>query len=111
MNGKLKINKIEKNQHILFKIIVLFFIAVSLLSILGCSQGKKEIHHVFPQQFRGEFERMGIDIDQYGLALTKETHRGVGGLHSSGWNKKWFAFFTDNKNPTEKQAMKHLEGM
>lgn len=112
MNIKLKISKIKNKKYTFHKVIALFFVAISLLSISGCSEGNKEIHHVFPQQFRGEFEKMGIDIDKYGIALTKETHRGVGGgLHSMGWNKKWAEFFTFNKSPTESQAMKHLEVM
>jgi hypothetical protein len=50
--------------------------------LAAASTSGKAFHHIFPQEFRDEFERMGIDIDQYTIPLDPEIHRII---HSGGW--------------------------
>ena len=57
-------------------------------------------HHIFPQQFRPEFEEAGIDIDQETIEMTLEEHRA---LHSDGYNQEWGDFFDENPNASEGQ--------
>jgi RHS repeat-associated protein len=58
------------------------------------AQAKKDYHHIFPQEFREEFERMGIDdIDQYTIPLNPEVHRII---HSGGWyGGKYYDMYND----------------
>ena len=51
-----------------------------------------ENHHIFPQQFRADFKRAGINIDQFLVKLGKDVHTGV---HQGGWNADWQAFLGD----------------
>jgi len=89
-----------------------FALLLALLVVLSACVGEKtEIHHVFPQQFIHEFQAIGIAVDDFGIILTKEEHRGSNGLHARGWNQQWAAFFTHHQKPTHKQIMMHLQKM
>jgi Predicted lipoprotein of unknown function (DUF2380) len=57
-------------------------------------------HHIFPQQFRSQFESAGIDIDEYTVEMTQEEHQA---LHSKGWNDEWGDFFDENPNASPGQ--------
>ena len=60
------------------------------------SDGKKLFaHHVFPQQFREEFAKRGINIDSpiYIKLLNQQQHTAI---HSAGYNSMWKKFFIDN---------------
>jgi hypothetical protein len=72
------------------------------------------LHHIFPQQFRDQFERLGIDIDKYTIRLDQITehiplHSGVeySGVETEGWagtyNDHW-AVFLDQPGITAKDA-------
>jgi hypothetical protein len=60
-----------------------------------------QAHHIFPQQFSGQFEQAGVDIEQFRVQLSEGTH--LGQLHSSGgipgvgpgglWNETWRQYF------------------
>jgi RHS repeat-associated protein len=57
-------------------------------------------HHIFPQEFRSEFESAGIDIDEHTIEMSPEEHQQ---LHSNGWNQEWGDFFDENPNPSPQQ--------
>jgi hypothetical protein len=69
--------------------------------------------HIFPQQFRQWFADRGIDVDEYTVALERQTH--LAGIHGrggfvgpgdamlpGGWNDRWAAFIAANKNANAK---------
>jgi RHS repeat-associated protein len=67
-------------------------------------------HHLFPQQFRDAFKKMGINIDDFTVSVPQNTTH-LKGLHGKGfnelpggWNKAWQQFFTDNPGATAKDA-------
>ena len=81
-----------------------------------------DLHHIFPQQFRDWFSARGIDIHQYTVAVTQNTHHagihGRGGLpfpnRSQGilpgrYNARWEAFIRDNPDATMQEAY-HFAG-
>jgi hypothetical protein len=96
---------------VLKKYVLPLLIFTFVFSIIGCDGGKMEVHHVFPQQLRGEFLKIGMDVDDFGIRLTKADHRLAGGLHSQQWNKQWIEFFKLNKSPSKEEVMKQAEGM
>jgi RHS repeat-associated protein len=50
-----------------------------------------EDHHIFPQTFRDDFARIGIDIDDWTITMKAEKHRQ---LHNKQmWNQEWERFF------------------
>ncbi|MGQ0676432.1 MAG: DUF2380 domain-containing protein, partial [Rhodospirillales bacterium] len=60
---------------------------------------KPERHHVYPQQFRREFEKRGVDIDdpKHIREMPRDQHRGKEtGVHSRGYNRRWEDFFENN---------------
>jgi hypothetical protein len=66
-------------------------------------------HHIFPQKYRPNFEKLGIDIDKYTVSLGQNTHlRGIHGKGSFGlagkWNDRWKAFFQQNPDATAKDT-------
>ena len=72
-------------------------------------------HHLFPQQFRPDFARVGIDIDQHTVALPTTTHLSAvhrrGGFVGPGnvdlpgqWNQLWTEFWDTNPDATAKEA-------
>jgi hypothetical protein len=60
-----------------------------------------QAHHIFPQQFAEQFEKAGINIEEFRVQLSEGTH--LGQLHSSGgipgvgpsglWNETWRQYF------------------
>ncbi|WP_424831376.1 RHS repeat-associated core domain-containing protein [Ruegeria sp.] len=70
-------------------------------------------HHLLPQQFRKQFARLGINIDDFTVALGRSTHlRGVHGKGLNGlpgkWNSRWADFFSKNPSPTKSQVLEHM---
>ena len=57
-------------------------------------------HHIFPQQFRPQFEGAGIDIDEYTVEMTQAEHQA---LHSNGWNDEWSDFFDEHPYASPEQ--------
>jgi RHS repeat-associated protein len=55
------------------------------------------LHHVFPQQFEGEFEQIfkgtGETIHDYTIPLPQSLHQTI---HSNGWNADWEEFLFSN---------------
>jgi RHS repeat-associated protein len=68
-------------------------------------------HHIFPQAFRNQFARMGINIDKFTLKIPSKLHSF---LHAQGdkafpggvWNGAWKDFFKMNPNATIEDAYK-----
>ena len=67
-----------------------------------------ELHHIFPQQFRSDFERIGINIDDSTIKIPKQLHQTI---HSSGWNNKWQTYFQANPAITKAQVWSKVENM
>jgi hypothetical protein len=70
-----------------------------------------ESHHLFPQQFKSQFERAGIDIEQHKVDLSRSQHRlKPDGLHTGtdNWNANWRQFFQQNPSATRGQIFQQL---
>ena len=73
-----------------------------------------ERHHQLPRAFRKQFERAGLDIEQFKVDLPSGTHRlKPGGLHTgpNNWNRQWKEFFEQNESPTRHQILDQLDRM
>ncbi len=74
-----------------------------------------EEHHLLPRQFRDFFEKAGLNIDDFKLALDARKHRlRPNGVHTSSagdWNGVWEDFFENNANATSEEILKQLEKM
>jgi Predicted lipoprotein of unknown function (DUF2380) len=73
-----------------------------------------EPHHNLPRQFSPEFNRAGIDINDYVLYMPRNEHRLLpNGLHtgSNHWNAQWRRFFKDYPNATPDQIFEHANNM
>ncbi|MEK6283555.1 MAG: SpvB/TcaC N-terminal domain-containing protein [Acidobacteriota bacterium] len=76
-------------------------------------QFKTHLHHVFPQKFFEEFQKLGIHVDDYVMRLKFEQHIGREGVHVKGdYNGRWEDFFnaarTSGKKLTKKDAEEFL---
>jgi Predicted lipoprotein of unknown function (DUF2380) len=71
-----------------------------------------EQHHLLPKEFKGQFKRLGFDIEEYKIPLTASQHRlkSGNGIHTGpeSWNKRWDEFFRKVENPTKEDAIKFL---
>jgi RHS repeat-associated protein len=81
-------------------------IAAPIFTVLGVSGGGLGLgfpithdHHIFPQQRRADFLRIGIDVDKYTITISAKKHIN---LHSGGnYNWEWEEFFHgEGANPT-----------
>jgi hypothetical protein len=73
-------------------------------------------HHLLPQQFKSEFERVGLNIEDYKVELPRDFHkdihgRGGGEAWTNSWNQQWKRFFRGNPNPTATEILRRLETM
>lgn len=58
--------------------------------------GKIHYHHIYPQQYRGFFEGLGINIDQWTVAVDEKIHLKY--IHSeSKWNEMWKAWIEEHE--------------
>jgi RHS repeat-associated protein len=85
-----------------------------IIALLPAPQMQK--HHIFPQDFRKLFEKVGINIDEHTVEVSQGVH--LKGLHGKGsfvgpgnkmlpakkWNNAWKEFFAQNPNPTAKEV-------
>jgi hypothetical protein len=72
---------------------------------------KTETHHLLPRAFKRQFEKAGLDIEQYTMELSVDRHRlKPSGVHTgpANWNKQWKQFFQENPNPTQSQILDRL---
>jgi RHS repeat-associated protein len=62
-----------------------------------------EAHHIFPYALRGDFGRIGIDVNRprFGAWWEKAGHR----ANAFRYNQAWRTFFRENPNATRDQAL------
>lgn len=83
--------------------------ALAVLTTGGIGGGVKvpraPDHHIFPQQRRADFLKIGIDVDQYTITISARKHMR---LHSGGnYNWEWEEFFHgEGAKPTYDSAFK-----
>jgi RHS repeat-associated protein len=67
-------------------------------------------HHRLPQEFEDKFNDAGLDINSPEMkkALPADKHIGKGGVHPSGYNRRWRAFFDKHSKPTKRQILNYL---
>jgi RHS repeat-associated protein len=72
----------------------------------NAAQAGIENHHLFPQQFRDEFAKIGINIDDYIAPVAFEKHRGAStGIHPE-WNRRWKEYL--KRNPDKAEALRYM---
>jgi hypothetical protein len=70
--------------------------ALQKLRDAGINCDNIEWHHIYPQEFRPEFGKIGIDVDKWAIPLCAEDHRGKdAGIHrkDADYNGRWHDFF------------------
>ena len=75
---------------------------------------KIDQHHLLPKQFRIQFEKAGLDIEEYKIPMDEASHRlRPGGLHtgSDNWNKQWEVFFEEFPDAEKAQILAQLNKM
>lgn len=98
-------------------LLILVVIAMTLISCGGeevISDGLAEYHHIFPKEFRNDFLKIGIDVDDFTTVLTKRDHRGIGkGLQykPKNWNQTWKDFLNTNTGITQKKVERQAKEM
>jgi hypothetical protein len=75
-----------------------------------------ERHHLLPRQFKREFERAGLNIEDYVKELPRDFHKDVHGRGGgenwiNSWNKQWDKFFRENPNASAGKILEQLEKM
>jgi RHS repeat-associated protein len=79
--------------------------------------GKSKIieqHHLLPKQFKQQFKKAGLNIEDYKIPLDKADHTlKPDGLHTgtNNWNKQWSDFFEQNPNATKPEILDQLDKM
>jgi hypothetical protein len=72
------------------------------------------LHHLLPQELRGKFEKLQLDIEKFKIWLDPKVHleHVHGGAPEGGlWNQTWKEFFTQNPNATVTQVKDQLARM
>ena len=75
-----------------------------------------ERHHQLPRAFKSQFEKAGLNIEEYAIDLSKDAHRlKPKGLHTGkgtdNWNGAWKQFFGLNPNANKAQILGQLSKM
>jgi len=73
-----------------------------------------EVHHQLPRQFQSQFERAGLNIEDFTIPMDKAAHRlKPDGLHtgSDNWNRQWQDFFNANPNAGQDAILEQLRIM
>ncbi|MCM1564676.1 MAG: pre-toxin TG domain-containing protein, partial [Dehalobacter sp.] len=71
-------------------------------------------HHQLPQQFKKQFEKAGLDIENYKIPMDKTDHiLKPDGLHTGkdSWNKQWDDFFEKYPDARQNQILNQLDKM
>ncbi len=73
----------------------------------GIKPPDEQAHHVFPNKFKINFDKAGIDINnpKYGIWLEKNFHL----QKASKYNKSWEKFFERSNAPNKDEIFKHME--
>ena len=64
-----------------------------------------------PRQFKDQFERAGLNIEDYKIPIDKAAHRlKPDGLHTgpNNWNNQWQDFFNANPNAGRNAILEQL---
>jgi hypothetical protein len=69
-----------------------------------------------PRQFKEQFERVGLNIENYTIDLPRDFHknvhgRGGGEAWINSWNQQWDRFFRKNIDPSASEILKNLNKM
>ncbi|MDA8064621.1 MAG: DUF2380 domain-containing protein [Thermaerobacter sp.] len=72
-----------------------------------------ERHHLLPKQFIKEFKKVGLDVEDYTVRISRAMHRlKPGGLHTgtNRWNARWAKFFEErNGRYSAEDVLKYLD--
>ena len=69
-----------------------------------------EKHHLFPQQFRGQFADQGINIDDFAVEIPADLHQSLHYGNGGGvWNADWRGFLMDE--PSREEMMQFKDTM
>jgi RHS repeat-associated protein len=79
--------------------------SASSLGVRALSAPMLAKHHIFPQQFREFFTKLGINVDDFTVELGQTSH--LKGVHGKGlgnmpgkWNGRWADFINSHPNAT-----------
>jgi len=66
-----------------------------------------EAHHIFPQHFRADFAKMGINVDNplFGSFVQKQIHRSFNHSYNAIWEAFWTPFRNTGTLPTQQQVL------
>jgi hypothetical protein len=73
--------ELEMKSRLLF----LFVMIMSVGFLISCGDGinQPEYHHIFPNEYRSQFEKIGINVDDFTIKIPFSQHRGAGtGIHT-----------------------------
>jgi RHS repeat-associated protein len=84
--------------------------------VLYAVRSRFEAHHQLPKEFRNQFAKARLDIEDYVIDLEKAAHRlKPGGLHTGAgagnWNGAWREFFKRNPNASKQEILDQLAKM
>ncbi|GAP90434.1 putative YD repeat protein [Rosellinia necatrix] len=71
----------------------------AMRNLLAATWERTQLHHVYPQEYRDQFKKIGIDVDNFTVSITDEVHRicTVGGEANGSklgkWNDRWNELF------------------
>lgn len=86
-------------------LISLIFIFIFILNVERINaQENNPFHHTMPQQFRDQFKKAGINIDDYTIQLEKDIHQKLHGSEVE-WNKQWNDYLSNNPNPSKSEIL------
>lgn len=90
--------------------------ATSFVSATVTAATRTNYHHIFPQQFREKFAKLGLkEIDEYTIVLPEQFHQALHAGRSSGapgrYNKLWDDFFRQNPDATLDNVVDFAEKM
>ncbi len=71
-----------------------------------------ERHHNLPKDFKKQFERAGLNIEDFVEEMPRWRHRlKPNGVHTgpNNWNKLWREFFNEVLNPSREQILDALD--
>ena len=77
-------------------------------------RGVIEKHHLLPRQFKKDFQRAGLNIEDFVIRIPKGAHRvRPAGLHTGrdNWNAQWRGFFDGTPNPSPQDILGELKRM
>jgi hypothetical protein len=77
----------------------------SLSNQQAATEKKIHYHHIYPQKFRSFFEKMGIDIEQYKVAVSDEVHLKYIHSREVEWNQNWDAWIKEHDGEVDQDEV------